>query len=215
MKKFERKQRGILCLGLFVLAIILVLTTGCESKDFTKGKLEDYTYEETEEKTNYVKIVTNNDKVILIELYPDIAPITVANFQKLVGEHFYDGLIFHRVIEDFMIQTGDPEGNGTGGSDETIKGEFSENGVENNLSHTKGVVSMARGEDFDSASSQFFICVSDDDTYLDGEYAAFGKVIAGYDAVEQISKVKTNGNDKPLQTQTMETVRFVNITKAQ
>ena len=159
--------------------------------------------------------MTNNDEVILIELYPDIAPITVANFQKLVGEHFYDGLIFHRVIEDFMIQTGDPEGNGTGGSDETIKGEFSENGVENNLSHTKGVVSMARGEDFDSASSQFFICVSDDDTYLDGEYAAFGKVIAGYDAVEQISKVKTNGNDKPLQTQTMETVRFVNITKAQ
>ena len=215
MKKIERKQRGILCLGLFVLAIILVLTTGCESKEFTRGELEGYTYEETEEVTNYVKIVTNNDEVILIELYPDIAPITVANFQKLVGEHFYDGLIFHRVIEDFMIQTGDPEGNGTGGSDETIKGEFSENGVENNLSHTKGVVSMARGEDFDSASSQFFICVSDDDTYLDGEYAAFGKVIAGYDAVEQISKVKTNSSNKPLQPQTMETVRFVNITKAQ
>lgn len=215
MDKKEKKQRGILCLGLFVLAILLVLTTGCESKDLTRGELEGYTYEETEEVTNYVKIVTNNDEVILIELYPDIAPITVANFQKLVGEHFYDGLIFHRVIEDFMIQTGDPEGNGTGGSDETIKGEFSENGVENNLSHTKGVVSMARGEDFDSASSQFFICVSDDDTYLDGEYAAFGKVIAGYDAVEQISKVKTNGNDKPLQTQTMETVRFVKVTKAQ
>ena len=214
MDKKEKKQRGFLCLGLFVLAILLILTTGCEKKDFTRGTLEGYTYEETEETTNYVKIVTNNDKVILIELYPEIAPITVANFQKLVKEHFYDGLIFHRVIEDFMIQTGDPKGNGTGGSSETIKGEFLENGVENDLKHTKGVVSMARSEDYDSASIQFFICVSDEDS-LDGKYAAFGKVIAGYDAVEQISKVKTNSDDKPLQTQTMETVRFVNVTKAQ
>ncbi len=214
MNKKEKKQRGFLCLGLFVLAILLVLTTGCESKDLTNGELEGYTYQETDEVTNYVKITTNNDEVILIELYPDIAPITVANFQKLVSEHFYDGLIFHRVIADFMIQTGDPLGNGTGGSEKTIKGEFSKNGVENSLSHTKGVVSMARSEDYDSASSQFFICVSDDDTYLDGEYAAFGKVIAGYDAVERISKVKTS-NNKPLQNQTMTTVRFVNVEKAQ
>ena len=214
MNKKEKKQRGFLCLGLFVLAILLVLTTGCESKDLTNGELEGYTYQETDEVTNYVKITTNNDEVILIELYPDIAPITVANFQKLVSEHFYDGLIFHRVIPDFMIHTGDPLGNGTGGSEKTIKGEFSKNGVENSLSHTKGVVSMARSEDYDSASSQFFICVSDDDTYLDGEYAAFGKVIAGYDAVERISKVKTS-NNKPLQNQTMTTVRFVNVEKAQ
>lgn len=214
MNKKEKKQRGFLCLGLFVLAILLVLTTGCESKDLTNGELEGYTYQETDEVTNYVKITTNNDEVILIELYPDIAPITVANFQKLVSEHFYDGLIFHRVIADFMIQTGDPLGNGTGGSEKTIKGEFSKNGVENSLSHTKGVVSMARSEDYDSASSQFFICVSDDDTYLDGEYAAFGKVIAGYDAVERISKVKTS-NNKPLQNQTMTTVKFVNVEKAQ
>lgn len=214
MDKKEKKQRGFLCLGLFALAILLVLTTGCEKKDLTNGKLEGYHYQETEDVTNYIKIVTNNDEVILIELYPDIAPITVANFQKLVSEHFYDGLIFHRVIEDFMIQTGDPLGNGTGGSEEKIKGEFSKNDVENNLSHTKGVVSMARSEDYDSASSQFFICVNDD-TYLDGEYAAFGKVVAGYDTVEQISKVKTNSNDKPLQTQTMKTVTFVNVTKAQ
>ena len=138
------------------------------------------------------------------------------NFQNLVSSHFYDGLIFHRVIADFMIQTGDPLEDGTGGSEETIKGEFSANGVENNLSHTKGVVSMARSEDYDSASSQFFICVSDDDTYLDGEYAAFGKVIAGYDAVERISEVKTNSTtNKPLQRQTMETVRFVKVEKAQ
>lgn len=214
MNKKEKKQRGFLCLGLFVLAILLVLTTGCESKDLTNGELEGYIYQEIDEVTNYVKITTNNDEAILIELYPDIAPITVANFQKLVSEHFYDGLIFHRVIADFMIQTGDPLGNGTGGSEETIKGEFSKNGVENSLSHTKGVVSMARSEDYDSASSQFFICVSDDDTYLDGEYAAFGKVIAGYDAVERISKVKTS-NNKPLQNQTMTTVRFVNVEKAQ
>ena len=160
--------------------------------------------------------MTNKQEVILIELYPDVAPITVENFQNLVSSHFYDGLIFHRVIADFMIQTGDPLEDGTGGSEETIKGEFSANGVENNLSHTKGVVSMARSEDYDSASSQFFICVSDDDTYLDGEYAAFGKVIAGYDAVERISKVKTNSTtNKPLQRQTMETVRFVKVEKAQ
>ena len=215
MNKKEKKQRGILCLGQFVLAILLVLTTGCE-KDVTQGTIEGYTYEETEEVTNYVKIVTNKQEVILIELYPDVAPITVENFQNLVSSHFYDGLIFHRVIADFMIQTGDPLEDGTGGSEETIKGEFSANGVENNLSHTKGVVSMARSEDYDSASSQFFICVSDDDTYLDGEYAAFGKVIAGYDAVERISKVKTNSTtNKPLQRQTMETVRFVKVEKAQ
>ena len=155
----EDKHRKLLCLGLFVLAILICLTTtGCEKENFTSGDIEGYHYEETEEVTNYVKIVTNHDQVILMELYPDVAPITVENFQKLVSEHFYDGLIFHRVIEDFMIQGGDPNGNGTGGSGETIKGEFSSNGVENTLEHEPGVVSMARGTEPDSASSQFFIC---------------------------------------------------------
>lgn len=192
--------------------MIVCFTTGCE-KDFTSGDIEGYHYEETEEITNYVKIVTNKDKVILIELYPEIAQITVENFQKLVSEHFYDNLTFHRVIANFMIQTGDPTATGAGGSDKKIQGEFSLNGIENTLKHEKGIVSMARSSDYDSASSQFFICVSDNLEYLDGSYAAFGRVIAGYDAVEEISNVQTDGNNKPTTTQKMETVRFVNVTK--
>ena len=208
----EEKHKKWICLGLFIIAMVVCFTTGCEKKDFTSGDIEGYHYEETEETTNYVKIVTNKDEVILVELYPDIAPITVENFQKLVSEHFYDDLTFHRVIADFMIQTGDPTATGAGGSGETIKGEFALNGVENTLKHEKGVLSMARSDDYDSASSQVFICVSDDLSYLDGSYAAFGRVIAGYDAVEEISNVKTN-SDKPTTTQKMETVRFVNVTK--
>ena len=122
-------------------------------------------------------------ETFVMTLYPDVAPITCENFEKLVGEGFYDGLTFHRVVEDFMAQGGDPAGNGTGGSKETIKGEFSANGVENNLSHQRGVVSMARSSDMDSASSQFFICYSAQPS-LDGNYAAFGKVIDGMDTVK-------------------------------
>ena len=211
----EDKHRKWICIGLFLIAIFVCFTTGCEKQDFTSGDIEGYHYEETDEVTNYVKIVTNKDEVILAELYPDVAPITVENFQKLVGEHFYDGLLFHRVIEGFMIQGGDPEGNGTGGSDETIKGEFSSNGVENTLEHEPGVLSMARGTDPDSASSQFFICTGakEDISYLDGDYAAFGRVLAGMDAVYEISKVKTDSSDMPLAAQKMETVRFVHVTK--
>ena len=211
----EDKHRKWICIGLFLIAIFVCFTTGCEKQDFTSGDIEGYHYEETDEVTNYVKIVTNKDEVILVELYPDVAPITVENFQKLVGEHFYDGLLFHRVIEGFMIQGGDPEGNGTGGSDETIKGEFSSNGVENTLEHEPGVLSMARGTDPDSASSQFFICTGakEDISYLDGDYAAFGRVLAGMDAVYEISKVKTDSSDMPLAAQKMETVRFVHVTK--
>ena len=208
----EEKHKKWICLGLFLIAMIVCFTTGC-GKDFTSGDIEGYHYEETEEITNYVKIVTNKDKVILIELYPEIAQITVENFQKLVSEHFYDNLTFHRVIANFMIQTGDPTATGAGGSDKKIQGEFSLNGIENTLKHEKGIVSMARSSDYDSASSQFFICVSDNLEYLDGSYAAFGRVIAGYDAVEEISNVQTDGNNKPTTTQKMETVRFVNVTK--
>lgn len=211
----EDKHRKWICIGLFLIAIFVCFTTGCEKQDFTSGDIEGYHYEETDEVTNYVKIVTNKDEVILVELYPDVAPITVENFQKLVGEHFYDGLLFHRIIEGFMIQGGDPEGNGTGGSEETIKGEFSSNGVENTLEHEPGVLSMARGTDPDSASSQFFICTGakEDISYLDGDYAAFGRVLAGMDAVYEISKVKTDSSDMPLAAQKMETVRFVHVTK--
>ncbi|MBQ2278819.1 MAG: peptidylprolyl isomerase, partial [Clostridia bacterium] len=135
-----------------------------------------------------VQIEMDNGGIIKLELYPDIAPITVANFEKLVKEGFYDGLIFHRVIKNFMIQGGDPTGTGMGGAKETIKGEFASNGVTNTLSHTRGVISMARSQKKDSASSQFFICHADA-KYLDGDYAAFGKVIEGMDVVDEIANV--------------------------
>ena len=152
-----------------------------------------------------------NGDVMKGELYPEIAPITVENFQNLVSEKFYDGLIFHRVIKDFMIQGGDPEGTGMGGSEKTIKGEFKNNGVENNLSHTRGVISMARNSiSMDSASSQFFI-VHKDSTYLDGDYATFGKVIAGLDVVDKIAEVDVDSNDKPRITQKIKSIRFISI----
>ena len=209
----KKKASKRICLCLLVLAILLVLTTGCEKKDYSNGVLEGYSYSETEEETNYVKILTSKNEVVLIQLLPDTAPITVQNFKDLVKEKFYDNLTFHRVIENFMIQTGDPLGNGTGGSEKKIKGEFASNGVENNLKHKTGVVSMARSSDYNSASSQFFICVSDNVSYLDGEYAAFGRVIAGLDAVERISEVSTDSSDKPVKPEKMISVRFVNVTK--
>lgn len=128
-----------------------------------------------------------------ITLRPDVAPITCENFESLVNEGFYDGLTFHRVVDGFMAQGGDPNGDGTGGSPKTIKGEFSQNGVENSLSHQKGVVSMARSQMPDSASSQFFICY-DDCSFLDGQYAAFGEVTEGMDVVDSFLKVERTAN---------------------
>ena len=133
--------------------------------------------------------------VMKLELYPDIAPETVANFVDLVKQKFYDGLTFHRIMTGFMIQGGDPDGNGSGGSKNTIKGEFMENGFYNALSHTRGVISMARSQDYNSASSQFFICHSDTAAYsLDGKYAAFGKVIEGFDVLDSIANVEVVAN---------------------
>jgi peptidyl-prolyl cis-trans isomerase B (cyclophilin B) len=143
-----------------------------------------------------------NGKKIKLELYPDAAPITVANFEKLVKEGFYDGLIFHRVIKNFMIQGGDPEGTGMGGADEKIKGEFLANGVNNPIKHERGVISMARSQMPNSASSQFFI-VHKDAPHLDGQYAAFGKVVEGMDVVDEIAETRTNYMDKPLEDQIM------------
>lgn len=192
-----------------VILIVCLLMCGC-SKDTSKGTIEKISYEETNEITNYVKLETTKG-IILVELYPDVAPITVENFQNLVNEKFYDGLIFHRVIKDFMIQGGDPEGTGLGGSSTTIKGEFKNNGVNNDLSHTRGVISMARNSiSMDSASSQFFI-VQKDSTYLDGDYAAFGKVIAGMDVVDKIASVNVDSNDKPTSTQKIKSIRFIKI----
>ncbi len=192
-----------------VILVVCLLICGC-SKDTSKGTIEKISYEETNEITNYVKLETTKG-IILVELYPNVAPITVENFQNLVSEKFYDGLIFHRVIKDFMIQGGDPEGTGLGGSSKTIKGEFKNNGVNNDLSHTRGVISMARNSiSMDSASSQFFI-VQKDSTYLDGDYATFGKVIAGMDVVDKIANVNVDSNDKPTSTQKIKSIRFIKI----
>lgn len=152
-----------------------------------------------------VTIEMQNGKKIKLELYPEAAPKTVANFEKLVSEHFYDGLIFHRVIKGFMIQGGDPEGTGMGGSKEKIKGEFRANGVPNDIKHTRGVISMARSMNPNSASSQFFI-MHKDAPHLDGQYAAFGKVVEGIEVVDEIAETKTDFRDKPLKEQKIKSI---------
>ncbi len=143
-----------------------------------------------------VTIEMENGGIIKLELSAKDAPITTENFEGLVKRGFYDGLTFHRVISGFMIQGGDPLGNGTGGSEERIKGEFASNGVNNSISHKRGVISMARSQNPNSASSQFFI-MHGDAPYLDGQYAAFGHVIEGMDVVDEIAAVPTDRNDKP------------------
>ena len=166
----------------------------------------------SDEETDYVLITVEGYGQMLVRLFPDVAPASVANFKKLVGQGFYDGLIFHRVIKGFMIQGGDPDGNGTGGSDENIYGEFAQNGFENNLAHVRGVVAMARSNDPNSASSQFYICHKDSGVKsLDGQYATFGFVVYGIDVVDKIAKVNTNDNDKPLKNVVISSIRFVEV----
>lgn len=166
----------------FVLLATAVFSIGCSKNDDTNP---------------IAKINIKNYGTITAELYPEYAPNTVNNFIELSKKGFYNNLIFHRVIKDFVIQGGDPDGIGTGGPGYSIKGEFANNGhTENSLSHTEGVLSMARSVDNDSAGSQFFI-VSGQATYLDGEYAGFGKVIDGMDIVNSIENVDTDNNDKP------------------
>ena len=146
-----------------------------------------------------------NGGVITLELYPEIAPKTVANFEKLAKEGFYDGLIFHRVIAGFMIQGGDPTGTGMGGAKEKLEGEFAANGFNNTLSHDRGVISMARSQSFNSASSQFFI-MHEDGHFLDGQYAAFGKVVSGIEVVDEIASVPTDFSDRPRRVQKIKTI---------
>ena len=155
-----------------------------------------------------VIIEMENGGKIEIELSRDTAPITVKNFENLVSEGFYDGLIFHRVIPGFMIQGGDPQGNGMGGSKEKIKGEFRANGVENPMKHERGVISMARSFDPNSASSQFFIMHADA-PHLDGQYAAFGRVVNGIETVDEIASVPTDYNDRPKIAMRMKKVYIV------
>ena len=156
-----------------------------------------------------ILITMENYDTMELELYPQYAPITVANFVSLVREGFYDGLTFHRVIPGFMIQGGDPLGNGTGGSDTTIKGEFAANGfTQNTLKHERGVISMARSSLPDSASSQFFI-MHEDAPYLDGQYAAFGRVVSGIETVDNITKYKTDAADKPLKPVVIKSIEVI------
>ena len=214
---------------LLVLAVLVMGLSACGSSKSdttsetkaTKAPKATETAEVTKEpesKTtdtkgkHHAKIKVKDYGTIEVELDGDTAPITVANFIKLVNEKFYDGLTFHRIMSGFMIQGGDPLGNGTGGSDETIKGEFSSNGVENNISHKRGMISMARSSDPDSASSQFFI-MHQDSTYLDGEYAAFGKVTKGMKVVDKICEDATptdgNGTIEKADQPVIESIRMV------
>ena len=160
-----------------------------------------------------VKVTMENHGEFTIELYPEFAPATVANFLKLAGSGFYDGTIFHRIVDNFMAQGGDPEGTGMGGADETIKGEFAANGfTQNTLSHTRGVISMARSMMPDSASSQFFICYSDDCTFLDGNYAAFGKVIEGMENVDSFLNEYRTYNSMGEKASPVEPIRIKTMT---
>ena len=198
-----------------ILALILALAAlmsfaSCAKENDGGIVAEDGTqYVAAEEKTNFVCIRMDTGKKIVVELYPNVAPITVENFQKLVEMKFYNGLIFHRVIPSFMIQGGCPDGTGGGDPGWEIKGEFSANGVENNLSHERGVLSMARSNDPDSAGSQFFICHSTAGcAHLDGQYAAFGRVVVGMDVVDEIATTPCAGST-PITDQVMEKVYFV------
>ncbi len=187
---------------LSIFLILLISLVGCSNKKTNEN-------EETRtppKELPIATIVVKDYGTIEAELYPHIAPNTVNNFISLANDGFYNGLTFHRVIKDFMIQGGDPNGNGTGGPGYSIKGEFSTNDFKNDLKHTEGVLSMARSQDKNSAGSQFFI-VTKDQPGLDGEYATFGKVISGMDIVHKIEDVQTDANDKPIKNIVIESIK--------
>lgn len=200
-----------------ILAVIacLILVAGCAPKNAVEptddvpateaATVDTESSTEGIEETVQAVIKMESGDTITLELYPDIAPITVENFKNLCNEGFYDGLTFHRIISGFMIQGGCPKGNGTGGPGHNIKGEFLANGVVNNLKHTRGVISMARSQAYDSAGSQFFIMHADS-PWLDGQYAAFGKVIEGIEVVDKIASVQTDMYDAPLEKVVIESI---------
>ena len=193
-----------------LLAALMLLSLACTKGSKAPAAASNTT--ETKEDTNVDKshpiatITMKDGGVIQLELYPEVAPQSVKNFISLANAGFYDGLIFHRVIPGFMLQGGDPPGKGTGGPGYSIKGEFKANGVENNISHERGVLSMARAQAYDSAGSQFFI-MHQDYPSLDGLYAAFGRAISGMDVVDKIANTTTDSKDKPYKDQVMATVR--------
>ena len=204
-------MKRIISLALVIL-MISVCFTSCskeppkhEDLDFSQVDIAEFT--ETDKETDYVIITVADYGQIVIRLFPDVAPITVKNFKKLVSEHFYDGLIFHRVIEGFMIQGGGYTEKMTQKQSTAIKGEFSSNGVENNLRHIPGVISMARTSVKDSATSQFFI-MHKESPHLDGEYAAFGYTVYGIDVVNKIAEVQTNSSDRPTANVVITSIRF-------
>ena len=217
-------KRILRWISLFMAAVLcLAALTACRAKENdTEKETEKMSFEQiyanaaqkyADNKHPVAVIVMQDGSVIAFEMYPELADNTVRNFISLANKGFYDGVIFHRVIENFMIQTGDPTGTGMGGPGYQIVGEFANNGYNNTLSHTDGVVSMARQGNrynpsaaYNTAGSQFFICAASP-TYLDGDYAAFGKVIDGMDVVYRIASVQTNTSDKPLVDQVMAYVR--------
>lgn len=229
MAKKRKKTAALIIGGIIVLTAIIITsvlvvkklnkddenannneTYGAMSEipnEINKYKVEEFS--ETSEESKYVIIKVKNYGDIVCELRGDIAPISVKNFKKLVSDKFYDGLTFHRIISGFMIQGGGYKEDGTLTKSDAIKGEFSANGVKNDLHHARGVLSMARTSVMDSASSQFFIMHEDAD-YLDGQYAAFGYVVAGLDVVDKIASVSTNSSDAPLEKIVIESVRFAN-----
>ncbi len=204
-KPFFKVLAALLC------GILLLAFTACSDSETTK--LQGYT--NTEDVTEYIRLnISYTDKTgeahtgdVVVKMRPDMAPLTVENFQTLVASDFYDGLTFHRIDEGFMIQGGDPDGNGAGGAPNTVKGEFAANGVNNTLSHTRGVISMARSPSYNSASSQFFI-VHEDSTSLDGQYAAFGEVVWGMDTVDGVATTPVRG-ETPRNTVTINYACFV------
>ena len=203
-----------------MLIASMIMMAGCGSSDSDAGEQEaeqEQAVEEAAEETaepigiHHAEIEIADYGTIKLELDGDAAPVTVQNFMDLANSGFYDGLTFHRIMDGFMIQGGDPQGNGTGGSDKNIKGEFAANGVENDISHVKGVISMARAQDPDSASSQFFITVADS-TFLDGQYAGFGHVTEGQDVADKIAAdaqpLDDNGTIAPEDQPVITTIRI-------
>lgn len=209
------KKQSILFLFFFFGLVIII--AGCTAgndeipdqqqtnQDQSKDIEQNDNGQLNQEENPVVTITMENDEEIVVELYPDIAPNTVNNFISLIEDGFYDGLIFHRVIPDFMIQGGDPEGNGTGGPGYSIAGEFDANGFSNDLKHTRGVISMARSQSPDSAGSQFFIMVKDS-AHLDDDYAGFGEVVEGMSTVDDIVSAERDNHDKPLEDQVIKNI---------
>ena len=204
-KRTTNRQNNLVFLLILALALTLPFVAFAESADCEEPVTDKV----------YAEISVQNYGDIILELDPETAPLTVANFTELAENHFYDGLTFHRIISGFMIQGGDPNGNGTGGSEKNIVGEFAANGIRNELSHTRGVISMARAYDPNSASSQFFI-MHQDALYLDGQYAAFGKVINGMTVVDAIcASVPVTDNNGSVSRENQPVITSIRIISAE